>query len=82
MPDGCCMQVLDKLKNKILPEAKQMIGKVGSNEGGAYPSTAAKVWLPLLPSSSSQAGDRRLLLPLLCSQHQACNVAGARDRPD
>ena len=38
------LQVLDKLKNTILPEAKQMLGKVGKGEGSNYPSSIAKVW--------------------------------------
>ena len=37
------MQVLDKLKNTILPEAKSMLGKVGQGEGSNYPSSIAKV---------------------------------------
>ena len=37
------LQVLDKLQNTILPEAKQMLGKVGKGEGSNYPSSIAKV---------------------------------------
>ena len=39
------VQVLAKLKEKILPEAKNMIGKVGRGEGSNYPSSIAKVYL-------------------------------------
>ena len=37
------MQVLDKLENKILPEAKEMLTKVGKGEGSNYPASIAKV---------------------------------------
>lgn len=36
------MQVLDKLENKILPEAKEMLTKVGKGEGSNYPASIAK----------------------------------------
>lgn len=36
-------QVLAKLKETILPEAKRMLGKVGKGEGSNYPSSIAKV---------------------------------------
>ncbi len=36
------MQVLDKLQNKILPDAKQMLTKVGRGEGSNYPASIAK----------------------------------------
>lgn len=34
--------VLDKLQNKILPEAKEMLTRVGKGEDGSYPSSIAK----------------------------------------
>ena len=37
------VQILDKLKNKILPEAKEMIDRTASGTGSTYPSSIAKV---------------------------------------
>ena len=35
--------MLSKLKDKILPEAKEMLAKVGKGEGSNYPASIAKV---------------------------------------
>ena len=37
------LKVLSKLREKILPEAKDMLTRVGKGEGSNYPSSIAKV---------------------------------------
>ena len=38
----CTVQILDKLKNKVLPESKAMIAKA-SDDGSTYTASLAKV---------------------------------------
>jgi hypothetical protein len=45
----CNAQILDKLKNKVLPESKAMIAKA-SDDGSTYTASLAKAQIPLNPA--------------------------------
>lgn len=46
----CTAQILNKLKNKVLPESKAMIAKA-SDDGSTYTASLAKVQTLLNPST-------------------------------